>query len=184
MATPHVVGAVAFAAMNFPNENVTERIQRILANVDSVPGLQGMLITGGRLNLQRTVDTDSNGLPDWWEKIYFGHLTGTPPEADPDGDGASNISEWLAGTDPSSAASCFHILDAVRTGNDIRVSWSTVGGHSYVLRFATNAINDPALNFLDLSPVIPVSGTSEGTTNYLHLGGATNSAGYYRVRQD
>ncbi|MGH7993286.1 MAG: S8 family serine peptidase, partial [Limisphaerales bacterium] len=32
MATPHVAGAVAFAAMNFPNETVTQRVQRVLTN--------------------------------------------------------------------------------------------------------------------------------------------------------
>ena len=37
-------------------------------------------------------------------------------------------------------------------------------------------------DFFDLSPVIAVGGTNEGTTNYLHIGGATNGGNYYRVR--
>ena len=96
MATPHVSGAVAFAAMNFPSETVTQRIQRVLANVDVISGLSGKVRTGGRLNLQRIVDTDANGLPDWWELQYFGHLTGTDPNADPDHDGMSNL-QGMAG---------------------------------------------------------------------------------------
>ena len=67
MATPHVVAAVTFAAMNFPGETVTQRMQRVLASVDSVAGLQGKVATGGRLNLARVVDANNNGLPDWWE---------------------------------------------------------------------------------------------------------------------
>ncbi|MGD0651289.1 MAG: S8 family serine peptidase, partial [Verrucomicrobiia bacterium] len=55
MATPHVAGAVAFAAMNYPAETVAQRIQRILGNVDAVAGLQTLVHTGGRLNLRRTV---------------------------------------------------------------------------------------------------------------------------------
>jgi hypothetical protein len=35
--------------------------------------------------------------------------------------------------------------------------------------------------FSDLSPVIEAGGTNEGTTNYVHLNGATNRARYYRV---
>ena len=66
MAAPHVSGAVAFAAMNFPTETVPQRIQRILANVTPVAGLSGKVATGGRLNLVRSVDADGNGLPDWW----------------------------------------------------------------------------------------------------------------------
>jgi uncharacterized protein GlcG (DUF336 family) len=58
MATPHVAGAVAFAAMNYPAETVIGRIQRILQSVDPVAGLSGKVATGGRLNLWRTV---SNG---------------------------------------------------------------------------------------------------------------------------
>ena len=55
MATPHVAGAAAFAAMNYPAETVAQRIQRILGNVDAVAGLQTRVQTGGRLNLSRTV---------------------------------------------------------------------------------------------------------------------------------
>ena len=55
MATPHVAGAVAFAAMNYPSETVAQRIQRILAGVDAVAGLQAKVRTGGRLNLSRII---------------------------------------------------------------------------------------------------------------------------------
>ncbi|MEI6084725.1 MAG: S8 family serine peptidase [Verrucomicrobiota bacterium] len=52
MATPHVAGAVAFAAQNYPGETVAVRIQRILAGTAAVTGLQSKVATGGRLNLQ------------------------------------------------------------------------------------------------------------------------------------
>ncbi len=116
MASPHVAGAVAFAAQNFPDETVPQRVQRILANVDPVASLAGKVSTGGRLNLQRIVDTDLNGLPDWWEQTYFGQLTGTPPNTDADHDGLSNLSEWLAGTNPTNAASTLR-LTATVAGN-------------------------------------------------------------------
>jgi subtilisin family serine protease len=139
MATPHVVGAVAFAAMNFPSETVAQRIQRILANVDVVPGLQGKVITGGRLNLLRTVDTDGNGLPDWWDLQYFGHLTGTDPNADPDHDGLNNLAEWIAGTSPTNAASSLRVtLVSATNANDVVVSWSSVAGKTYWLQRSTN----------------------------------------------
>jgi subtilisin family serine protease len=139
MATPHVAGAVAFAAMNFPSETVTQRVQRILANVDVVSGLQGQVVTGGRLNLQRTVDTDSNGLPDWWELQYFGHLTGTDPNADPDHDGMNNLAEWIAGTNPTNAASVLRLtLVSATNANNIVVGWSSVAGKNYWLQRSTN----------------------------------------------
>ena len=48
------------------------------------------------------LDTDGDGLPDWWEMLYFGHL-GVDPNADPDNDGLSNYLEYLEGSNPLSA---------------------------------------------------------------------------------
>ena len=141
MATPHVSGAVAFAAMNFPDETVSQRIQRVLANVDVIPGLQGKVRTGGRLDLQRIVDSDLNGLPDWWEQEYFGHLTGTDSSADPDQDGLSNLSEWLAGTNPTNTASSLRLTVLSNSNpSTISLAWPSVAGKTYRLESATNLL--------------------------------------------
>ncbi len=139
MAAPQVSGAVAFAAMNFPGETVAQRVQRILTNVDVVPGLRGRVRTGGRLNLQRMVDADNNGLPDWWELQYFGHLTGTAPNADTDHDGLSNLAEWVAGTNPTNAASSLSLtVSSAGNSNGIVLRWPSVAGKSYWLERSTN----------------------------------------------
>ncbi|MDD5482834.1 MAG: hypothetical protein PHP98_04195 [Kiritimatiellae bacterium] len=44
-------------------------------------------------------DTDSDGLPDWWEMKWFASLE-YDADDDPDGDGLSNLGECLAGTYP------------------------------------------------------------------------------------
>jgi subtilisin family serine protease len=141
MAAPHVSGAVAFAAMNFPTDTVTQRIQRVLANVDVVPGLQGKVRTGGRLNLQKLVDAGLNGLPDWWELEYFGQQTGTDPNADPDHDGMSNLAEWLAGTNPTNAASSLRLtVLPVSNPNSVSLAWASVAGKTYRLERSTNLL--------------------------------------------
>jgi hypothetical protein len=43
-------------------------------------------------------DADGNGLPDWWERHYFGGAI--DPTGDFDGDGATNLREFSDGTDP------------------------------------------------------------------------------------
>ena len=48
------------------------------------------------------VDTDGHGLPDLWQMLYFGHL-GVDPNADPDGDGLSNLQEYQYHTNPTKA---------------------------------------------------------------------------------
>ena len=45
-------------------------------------------------------DSDSDGLPDEWEKEQFGNLTYGPGD-DPDGDGYTNLQEYLNGTNPT-----------------------------------------------------------------------------------
>ena len=48
-------------------------------------------------------DTDNNGLPDAWERRYFGHI-GVDPNTDPDGDGLNNITEYKLGRNPTKGA--------------------------------------------------------------------------------
>jgi subtilisin family serine protease len=176
MAAPHVSGAVAFAAMNFPFETVTQRVQRILANVDVVPGLQGIVRTGGRLNLQRIVDTDGNGLPDWWELQYFGHLTGTDPNADPDHDGMSNLAEWLAGTDPTNAASNLRVTVLSATNaNAVVLDWTSVAGKTYWLERSTNLLT--GFNFTVATNINATAPTNTQTDTTILPGNAR----FYRV---
>src|SRR5581483_2913695 len=54
MATPHVSGAamLVLAACNLNTAGVKNAI---LANVDRVPGLQGLTTTGGRLNVNKAI---------------------------------------------------------------------------------------------------------------------------------
>jgi len=59
--------------------------------------------TAYRLDLEISVpmpDSDGSGLPDWWQRRFFGRL-GVDPLADPDADGWNNRREYLAGTDPT-----------------------------------------------------------------------------------
>jgi hypothetical protein len=99
---------------------------------------------------------------------------------DADGDGMSNAAEAAAGTDPLNPASLFQVTGIVTTnGSNLRLDWTTVGGRSYVVQ--TNG-NLGGGTFHDLSPVIPVPGTGESTTNYVHTNGAAAGSRFYRVR--
>ncbi len=51
------------------------------------------------------IDTDGDGLPDWWEEKYFGGPTAAVAHEDFDGDGFTNLEEYLAGTDPTDPTS-------------------------------------------------------------------------------
>jgi len=63
-------------------------------------------------------DSDVDGLPDWWEGRYGGSVQGMDATHDADGDGANNLAEWIAGSDPTNTASLFQIA-AVWQTNDV-----------------------------------------------------------------
>ncbi|MCC6823298.1 MAG: hypothetical protein IT579_21420 [Verrucomicrobia subdivision 3 bacterium] len=125
------------------------------------------------------VDTDADGLPNWWEDQYgLSQTNAADATLDLDGDGASNLHEFLAGTKPNDAASVFRITALQPAGGDRRVTWTTVGGKSYVVQ--TNG--DVSNAFGDFSPLIPAPGAGESVTNFVDSSGTTNGLRYYRVR--
>ena len=84
--------------------------------------------------------------------------------------------------------SIFRIVSAAKQANDMNITWNAVGGNKYTLQATTGALDGSyATNgFVDVSPVVFVPGlaNSQVTTNYMEIGGATNTpARYYRVRQ-
>ena len=92
------------------------------------------------------------------------------PAADTDGDGMSNGSEEIAGTNPLDATSALRILN-LTTGN--LLTWSSVSGKTY------QVLASPGLgtNFDPISGVITAIST---TANHLDSS-ATNSVRLYRV---
>jgi Tol biopolymer transport system component len=98
------------------------------------------------------VDTDADGIPDWWMLKYFGHATGQVSDLsragdDADGDGVSNLREFLAGTVPTDSTSIFQVqLSAVAltngTVNSVNLSWPTVPGKNYQVQYKVN-LSDP-----------------------------------------
>jgi hypothetical protein len=79
--------------------DLPEKIQVGVAYANRSPSVWAMGV-GEQLKLTTPADTDGNGLPDAWERDYFGH-TGVDPDADADNDGLSNAQEWERGTHPN-----------------------------------------------------------------------------------
>jgi hypothetical protein len=98
---------------------------------------------------------------------------------DSDGDGVPDPDELRAGTDPHNPASVFRILGIQREGAGVRITWSTVGGKSYLVQTTMSANG----SFTDFGPVISMPGVGESITNIVDLDALTNGAErYYRVR--
>jgi hypothetical protein len=130
-------------------------------------------------------DSDGDGIPDSWMLLHFGHATGQSADRsratdDNDGDGLSNLQEFLAGTDPTNSASALRITGLTIIGNNVLINWTMGSGKTNALQIGTATGHNYSSNFVDCFTVTNTVGTA---TNYLDRGGATNSpARFYRVR--
>ena len=78
------------------------------------------------------IDSDSDGLPDWWEEKYgFDFLSPVDATLDPDNDGLDNLGEFSAGSNP-------HLPDTDSDG--MPDAWEAKNG---TLPFIADALEDP-----------------------------------------
>lgn len=85
-----------------------------------------------RLRASEDGDTNENGLPDHWEWSQFG-IVDVDPLADPDEDGSTNYTEWLAGSDPLDFYNGESVLIRLACGDDWRVPANEVSGQTLAL---------------------------------------------------
>jgi len=86
--------------------------------------------------------SDSDPLPDNWELIYFPDLTTTSGSAneDFDGDGATDVEEYNAGTDPTDATSIFNYWIEKDNAGVITLKWNSVGTRTYQIVTSTDLV--------------------------------------------
>ncbi len=172
----------------------------IVTNIPGNDGVQWVKDIGGatrtiafyrvrlsQLSSPPPADSDGDGVPDWWTQKYFGHPTGQAMDHsqatdDADGDGMSNLQEYLAGTDPTNTASALRIISITRQGSINRVTWMMGSGKTNALQSTAGDANGnySASGFTD---IFSVTNTVGSVTNYPDPFGSTNKpAVYYRVR--
>lgn len=117
--------------------------------------------------VNRQLDSVGDGIPDWWRARYFGG-TGTTTNGtscaacDPDGDGASNHSEYVADTNPTNGLSNFRV-QAVSTGTGFAVSYPSSANRHYTLYYRTNLPSGTWAN-LPLQTAVPGNGGVDSLT--------------------
>ncbi|HTS19719.1 MAG TPA: Ig-like domain-containing protein [Verrucomicrobiae bacterium] len=126
-----------------------------------------------------------------WQLQYFGctNLAVCPQasgDADPLGKGMSNTNQFLAGLNPTNPASLFRITSIANGTADVRVAWTTAGGHTNIVQVTGgNVTGGYATNsFADIPASLTIlPGSGDLSTNYVDSGAATNvPSRYYRVR--
>jgi len=156
MATPHVAGAAALVHAQFPSLTHLDVRNRILASGDPVASLDGITVTGKRLNLASALEDDL-----------------TPPNA---------VTDLAVVADPEGAIGPMGLfsltLEWTATGDDGDVG----NAGSYDLRYSTAPIDDG--NFGDAAQVSgePVPGPPGATESHTVTGLDFGTTYYFALK--
>jgi len=153
---------------------------------NATPGLRTFIVqqgtnfayANGFLKIRPAVlDYNFDGLDDAYQRTYFPVFTASnaAPTADPDGDGMNNLAEYIAGTNPTNAASIFKLLSPTNSHSGAAVRWLSVAGKNYQVFSRTNLL---AGSWLSNGLAVTAAGTN---MQYLDVT-ATNGVRFYRVQ--
>jgi hypothetical protein len=128
-----------------------------------------------------STDVDGDGIPDAWEQQYFGHASGLVADLsratdDADGDGSSNLQEYLAGTNPRDPSSTLRLsLTAPQPGRQVSLTLSLPADHGFTV-LSSPTLAGAAWNPLTNYPAAPTNRVFQ-----LIIPGSSAS-GFYRLR--
>jgi hypothetical protein len=132
-------------------------------------------------------DSDGDGLPDWWESLYYGNATNALPQTIA-ANGFSNLQCYWLGLDPDNPLSTFKMQGLSQPGTGYpQISWNSIGGKTYAVEFANTlawpAAFTPALTVTETN--VPAGATNMQTfvDDYTLTSGPPGPNGrYYRIR--
>jgi hypothetical protein len=150
---------------------------------------QKLLVSGVAIDYWNAArDTDGDGLPDWWESLYFLNITNALPEG-PAVSGFNNLQSYLLGLDPTDPKSTFVAQAGYQSTNGYPVvTWNSVGGKTYAVEYA-NRLAPAATAFIhaltttETNVPAGVQTTATFVDNFMLTGGPPGTNGrFYRVR--
>jgi len=156
-------------------------ITRVSASPNGLAVFPQQVQAGVLSTSDRSTSSWNDDIPDAWRLRYFGSVNNllSHANADADGDGVPNRSEFKAGTDPSDVASLLRLranrADAADASAKPVLRWPTAPGKKYIIESAPSLGSD---TWTPLAPDIQGTGHEVQFTDH-NAGGAPR---FYRVR--
>ena len=82
-------------------------------------------------------DSDLDGIPDDWENLYGLDHTSSNSNIDTDGDGFTDVEEYLSNTSPVDASECLQ-LAGTHTGSQFVLQFTSKSGRDYTIYVSTD----------------------------------------------
>jgi parallel beta-helix repeat protein len=111
-----------------------------------------------------------------WMQGYGLSTAASAVYANADNDRMNNWQEWVAGTDPTNAASVLVLAAPAAGADSVTLTWASVTNRSYYVERATSLAGQGAFSLLASN----IAGLS-GTTSYADTNGPVAAPAYYRV---
>jgi hypothetical protein len=141
-------------------------------DLDGNPRVSGGTVDMGAYEFQNPPSVISYA----WLLSYGLTTDGSADYADPDGDGMNNWREWVAGTNPTNAASVLKMLSVNSSSTNKVITWASVSTRAYSLAIATNPAAIPAFSVVWSN----IAGLA-GTTSFIDTNPPAGPAAFYRV---
>ncbi len=106
--------------------------------------------------------TGTNGLPDWWEMLYFNQL-GISPTGNPSGDGIDNLNKYLMGLNPN-IAYVSPLIVLPPAGDYVSTPAVTIFSlDGSTIKYTTNGSTPSSTNGMSISSGMPLTNLPTGS---------------------
>jgi len=138
----------------------------------------GSTVDSIQIALTNPVDTDSDGIPNWWEIQYFGGATNADAGATCSNGVNTVLEAYVAGLNPTNPASVFVMTQLGSDAGDIDravLQWNMVSNRLYTIYWTSNLLSG-----FPPSP-LATNITAGAFTDTVH---SANDDGFYRIEVD
>jgi hypothetical protein len=141
-------------------------------DLDGNPRIAGRTVDIGAYEYQ----SPASALSYAWAQQYGLATDGSADYLDSDHDGMNNWQEWLAGTNPTNAASVLQLQQTTVLPAGMTLTWTSVTNRAYFVERSTNLVPPPAFSLLQTNiPGLP------GRTTFTDTTPPASGPAFYRI---